>query len=147
MLCGVFNFHAIILVWERLNLLLICGALPDRVPLNATIGRPVIDQQNVVPPGLSNVTQIAGGNVHSLALIAGGPPPSKVVVRGATDVSTEFSVLIPSRPGRVYRLEYKTSLSDTVWTALPLQAGQFPQTELIDPDTTPVQRFYRVRQW
>jgi len=107
----------------------------------------VFYQQNLVPRGLSNVTQIAGGNVHSLALVAGGPPPSKVFVTGTMAGINGFSARIPSRPGKVYRLEYKDFLSDTTWTALPLQAGQFPQLELADPDTTTAQRFYRIRQW
>jgi hypothetical protein len=58
-----------------------------------------------------------------------------------------FSVFVPTFNGRVYRLEYKDSLVDTGWTALPLQAGTGGNLQLTAPDVSAAQRFYRVRQW
>jgi hypothetical protein len=58
-----------------------------------------------------------------------------------------FSLSVPTFKGRVYRLEYKDSLTDTAWTALPLQAGTGGNLPLTAPDVSAPQRFYRVRQW
>ena len=51
--------------------------------------------------------------------------------------------------GRVYRLEYKNSLADPNWTALPLVAGNGRMLQLTDPTATTNMRarFYRVRRW
>jgi len=58
-----------------------------------------------------------------------------------------FTVSVPTSNGRVYRLEYKDSLADGAWTALPLQAGTGGTLQLTAPDVSTSQRFYRVRQW
>jgi len=55
--------------------------------------------------------------------------------------------MLPTRSGRVYRLEYKNSLTDSNWTALPLAAGVAGTLELSDPTAAGTTRFYRVRQW
>lgn len=61
--------------------------------------------------------------------------------------SNVFSVSLPTRSGRVYALEFKTSLADSNWNALPLVAGNGGIRNLTDPFATGAQRFYRVRQW
>ena len=58
-----------------------------------------------------------------------------------------FRVSLPTQSGRVYRLEYKHSLADADWTALPLVAGTGHERTLTDPTATGAQRFYRVRRW
>ena len=52
-----------------------------------------------------------------------------------------------SQHGRVIRLEYKDSLADSDWIALPLVAGTGGIVTLTDGTATNSQRFYRVRQW
>lgn len=103
--------------------------------------------QNVVPAGLTNVMQAAGGELNSLALVGSGPPPAKVPLGVALLDTSHVSVILPTGYGHVYRLEYTDSLADPLWTALPLQAGRYPSTQLIDPNAVSTRRFYRVRQW
>jgi hypothetical protein len=43
-------------------------------------------------------------------------------------------------------LEYKNSLTDSVWQSLPLRAGTGGALQLTDPSVVS-QRFYRVLQW
>jgi alpha-tubulin suppressor-like RCC1 family protein len=103
--------------------------------------------QNIVPPGLSNVVQIAGGAWNSLAVTSTCPLVLQATLTNVTRTSNRFSVSVPTRSGRVYRLEYKNSLADSTWTALPLQAGNGGALVLSDPSATSDARFYRVRQW
>jgi alpha-tubulin suppressor-like RCC1 family protein len=100
-----------------------------------------------VPSNLTNVIQIAAGNVHSLALLGNAPPVLKVPIAGATFGTNGFNVSLPTRNGRVYCLEYKDSLTDQIWNALPLRAGTGGVMMLTDPSVSMSQRFYRVRQW
>ena len=58
-----------------------------------------------------------------------------------------FSVSQPTQSGRVYALEFKESLADSSWMALPLVAGNGGLLRLTDSSATSAQRFYRVRQW
>jgi hypothetical protein len=59
-----------------------------------------------------------------------------------------FTVSVPTQGGHVFRLEYKDSLADTDWTALPLVAGTGREQALIDPTASrSSHRFYRVRRW
>ena len=58
-----------------------------------------------------------------------------------------FQTSLRTRSGRVYRMEYKESLEDGSWTALPLAAGNGRMLTLKDTAANTAQRFYRVRQW
>jgi hypothetical protein len=58
-----------------------------------------------------------------------------------------FSLEIPTQNGRVYALEYKPTLADTNWFALPLSAGNGAKQALDDSAATNGSRFYRVRAW
>ena len=100
-----------------------------------------------VPVGLSNVVSIAGGGYHSLALMGSGPPMLRLPVSSVTRTPNGFSVALPTRSGRVYVLEYKNSLTDSNWTALPLTAGNGGILTVSDPTVAGPQRFYRVQQW
>jgi alpha-tubulin suppressor-like RCC1 family protein len=102
--------------------------------------------QITVPVGLSNVTAIAAANTYSLALVTGAPQRHALLTQPARQ-ATSFTVAIPSRSGRVYRLEYKTALTETTWTALPLVAGNGRTLTLTDPAANDALRFYRVREW
>ncbi len=103
--------------------------------------------QAIVPPGLKNVMAIAGGDYASLALVRTASPVFHVAMANPTCTPNGFSVSVPTQSGRVYRLEYKNSLADGNWTALPLVAGNGGVRTLSDPTAAGAQRFYRVRQW
>ena len=102
-----------------------------------------------VPPTLTNAVQIAAGDVHNLALAANGPPVEQVVVTNFGMSSNGFALTVPTQNGRVFQLQYKTSLASAVWQSLPLNAGTGgtggPQ-RLTDPTLAPA-RFYRVNRW
>ena len=105
------------------------------------------DPATSVPAGLTNVMAIAGGSCHDLVLVGDGPPLMQARLTHPTVDANGFSVSVPTQSGRVYRLEYKNSLADTDWTALPLVAGTGQERTLTDPTASEAQRFYRVRQW
>jgi hypothetical protein len=99
-----------------------------------------------VPATLSNVVAIAGG-VDSMVIVDPSPPPLIITSAGVTN--DLFQVTVPTISGRVYGLEYATSLPATDWTPLPLVAGNGRARVLVDPTpvTATAQRFYRVRKW
>jgi hypothetical protein len=103
--------------------------------------------QTNVPINLTNVVTIAGGGYHWLGLIGNGPPMLHAPLTNLMRDANGFRVSLPTQSGRAYRLEYKKSLMDAAWTALPLVAGNGGTTTLTDPTPTDSQRFYRVRQW
>lgn len=103
--------------------------------------------QATVPTGLTNVVQIAGGTVHSLALIGMAPPSITSVLSTPIVESNQFSVKLNStRNGRVYQLQFKSSLSENTWQSLPLMAGTGGSLTLTDPNRR-VARFYRAVVW
>lgn len=103
--------------------------------------------QTNVPAGLSNVVAIAAGADHSMALIGNGPPVSSAFLDGPILGTNGASILVPSQSGRVFRLEYKNSLTDSNWVSLPLAPGNGGELLLTDPSPTNSQRFYRVQRW
>lgn len=100
-----------------------------------------------VPAELKEVIGIAAGTSHSLALVAENGTPGTAPISQAAWTTNGFTVSLPSRSGRVYRLEYKDSLSDVTWTRLPLVAGSGHDLTLRDPSATVSHRFYRVKVW
>jgi hypothetical protein len=105
------------------------------------------DGRTNVPAGLTNVVVIAAGGYHSLALVGSGPPVLHASLINPVMGTNGFSLTLPTQSGRVYRLEYKNSLGDADWTALPLVAGSGGNLVLADSTATNSQRFYRVRRW
>lgn len=99
------------------------------------------------PAGLTNVTAIAAGVLHDLALEGDPTLALNILLGNASWSSQGFTIPVPTRSGRVYSLEYKNTLSDMNWTALPLVAGNGRLITLVDPDSSRPQRFYRVLQW
>jgi hypothetical protein len=99
------------------------------------------------PAGLSNVVAVAAGGAHNLALIGNGPPTIQAALTNSQFGTAGFTVSAPTRSGRVYALEYKTSLGDNGWTALPLVPGNSSLATFIDPAAGGSQRFYRLREW
>lgn len=102
--------------------------------------------QTNAPAGLSNAVAVAAGGLRSLALIGEGFPGEKAAIAKPTYGASGFSLEIPTRCGHVYRLEYKNSLEDATWVALPLVPGDGTTRVLLDSSFAG-QRFYRVREW
>jgi hypothetical protein len=100
-----------------------------------------------IPAGLTNVVAVAAGNNYNLALVGTGPPVVNAIIQNPTFSDSGFGFSLPTQSGRVYALEYKTSLADAVWTALPLVAGNGTNAIMTDPTPGSSQRFYRVRRW
>jgi alpha-tubulin suppressor-like RCC1 family protein len=108
----------------------------------------VDNQQNIVPAHLTNVVQIAGGNVNSLVITGSAPPVTSAKFVTPQTSTNGFTVAIPTRNGHVYRLEYTPSLAAPSWTGLPLVAGTGGLQTFSDPSATNnAGRFYRVRRW
>jgi uncharacterized protein YjbI with pentapeptide repeats len=103
--------------------------------------------QTSIPPGLTNVVAVKGGDQFSLVLIGNDPPVLTTPLTNLVGMTNSFSCSLATQSGRVYALEYKNSLSDSNWTALPLAAGNGGMLTLTDPTATGSQRFYRVQQW
>ena len=103
--------------------------------------------QTNVPSNATNVMAISAGGDFGMALMGDGPPVLQVPLANPTWDSNGFSASLPTQSGRVYALEYKNSLSNPDWTALPLVAGNGGIKVLTDPTATNSQRFYRVRRW
>jgi alpha-tubulin suppressor-like RCC1 family protein len=103
-------------------------------------------KQSTVPQGLSNVVQIAAGLVNSLALVATAPPVTQILITNVVRTTSGFSLVLPTRSGRVYQLQYKNSLTDSVWHPLPLVAGTGRALPLTDTNVADA-RFYRVNRW
>ena len=105
--------------------------------------------QTNVPFGLMNVTAISAGSSpdYSMALIGTNPPVVRVPVAHPLRTLSGLGLTVPSSKARVYQLQYKNSLADSVWKTMPLVVGNGGTLMLTDPSVTEDQRFYRVRQW
>ena len=108
---------------------------------------PYVDyKQTNVPAGLTNVLQIAAGTAHSLALVGSAPPVTQATITNTSFGTGGFSFWLPTQNGRVYQLEFKNSLTDSVWQSLPLKAGTGSPLQWTDSAAAPM-RFYRVSRW
>ncbi len=103
--------------------------------------------QSTVPTGLTNLTQITAGFVNSLVLEGNAPLGLTALLTVNSFGTHGFSLSLPSRNGRVYQLQYNSSLTNPAWTALPLQAGDGGTLRFNDPVAPATQRFYRVNRW
>jgi alpha-tubulin suppressor-like RCC1 family protein len=101
----------------------------------------------VTPAGLTNVSVLASGQYHCLAILGSGPQPGQIPFTNLNRISNSFSLSTPSQPGHLYWLEYKTSLTDTNWKALPLNLGISNSIILTDGAATNSMRVYRARKW
>jgi hypothetical protein len=101
----------------------------------------------VVPPTLPTAAAIAAGDTFGLALNGAGPPALGPPLLSFGRGTNGFEVSVPTRTGRVYRLEYKNALDDSDWIGSPLVAGNGRAQVLSDPLADVAQRFYRVRHW
>jgi hypothetical protein len=105
------------------------------------------DTSSAVPAGFTYVIALGAGYFNNLALEATSPPAAQVLFLNPRMDAGRFSVSLPTQSGRVYRLEYTTSLTDTNWTGLPLVPGNGAAVTLTDPAAAGTHRFYRARQW
>jgi hypothetical protein len=96
---------------------------------------------------LTNLIQITAGFVNSLVLEGSSPLGLTGLITINRFGTNGFSVSLPSRNGRVYQLEYTSSLTNPARTTLPLQAGNGGVLRLNDPAVPTTQRFYRVNRW
>jgi len=103
--------------------------------------------QTNIPAGLTNVVAIAAGGSHCLALLGDGPPRLRTVASEVAVDALGFRFSVPTESGRLYQLEYKDSLEQPGWQALPLVPGTGEPVILRDPAPGSAQRFYRVRDW
>ncbi|MEJ0090787.1 MAG: hypothetical protein WDM80_13720 [Limisphaerales bacterium] len=103
--------------------------------------------QSIVPPGLTNISSLAGGYTFSLAIKNDSGFPITVPLVDPIKGISAFQVSLPTQSGKVYALEYKNSMAETQWSALPLVAGNGAILVLTDSTATNSQRFYRVRRW
>jgi uncharacterized delta-60 repeat protein len=76
--------------------------------------------------------------VQNIIAVAAPPLVSPALSNGV------FHVTMPTQSGTKYVLEYKNSIADSAWTALPAVAGDGAPITLIDSSATGPQRFYRV---
>jgi hypothetical protein len=98
-----------------------------------------------IPPVCSNVFAIAAGAYHTLLLLDVPVTPPRLFTPVWKD--SRFGLLVQTLAREHYALEFKNSLSDTNWTALPAVSGSGSLKLLLDPDATVPQRFYRVGEW
>ena len=97
-------------------------------------------------PKFTNVVAIAAGG-YNLAFVSEDRAVFSPRLLHPTLAADSFAVSIQSRSGKVYLLEYKDSLDEQNWTALPLVAGTGRELTLTAPAAGGRQRFYRVQQW
>ncbi|MCX6903335.1 MAG: RCC1 domain-containing protein, partial [Verrucomicrobia bacterium] len=99
----------------------------------------------IVPSGLTNAAAIAAGGEHALVMGLVGAPVASPTPSHLTRTNNIFSLYLPMARGKSYRLEFKDSLSDAAWTALPPAPGDNTMKVLTDQSAAVPQRFYRVR--
>ena len=107
------------------------------------------ESELVVPSALTHVVTISADFSQGLALVGDGPPRLGVPVccPSWNADKGQFSLTVQAESGRVYRLEYRDSLTEGDWTPLPLVAGRAGALTLTDETAPWSHRFYRVRRW
>lgn len=125
------------------NVVAVSAGYVQGMALNSD-GQVVTWSYSNAPAGVQNVLAIANGDI---ALIGNGPPAFRVNMTNPVWNAGFFGVYLPGQRSWIHRLEFKNSLQDLSWTALPLVAGNGVMLTLTDSTATSAQRFYRVRQW
>ncbi len=100
-----------------------------------------------IPLGVANVTMIAAGYSHSMAVVKGVSPALRPPLAATAWGPGGLGFSVPTQSGRVYRPEYKSQLTDTNWTPLPLTYGSGGPLRLTFPANASPQGFFRVRRW
>jgi hypothetical protein len=94
-------------------------------------------------PTLTNAVGIAAGSAHTLILGVDTMFVPRLFT--ARKNGSQFSALLQTFNTRAYGLDYKSSLTATAWTSLPLVPGNGALRMLMDSTAAGPQRFYRVR--
>ena len=102
---------------------------------------------NSAPAGLTNVIAISAGGTHCLALIGDAPPQMQAAVTALQHSGSAVTLQLPTQSGRIYRLEYDSSLTGTNWSPSGIVPGNGSLQNLTDTSATNASRFYRVRRW
>jgi hypothetical protein len=90
---------------------------------------------------ITNVAGSATSSVASLTVL-----PTGTIISISLSVGAEVSITFPSVAGVSYALEYKDSLDDPAWTALPPATTATGSVLVLQDTNTPTAgRYYRVR--
>ncbi len=101
--------------------------------------------QSVVGPVSTKASSVAAGTYHSLAML-GRLPASPRLLNPARNGNV-FSVSIQTIPGKAYFLEFKASITDTIWQSVASAiVGDGTVRPVTDSTLGSPYRFYRVRQ-
>jgi len=95
------------------------------------------------PTNLFNIAAVAAGEAHSVVLVGLSQPK----LMRASHAGSQFSLLLPTYPGKNYVLEYETSLKAANWTPATTVCGHGGLQILTDSAATNSPRFYRMRLW
>ena len=94
-------------------------------------------------PALQQIVGASAGSAHTLLLL--GNPALRLL--SPAKQGNQFTFAFLSQSGRAYKLEYKNSLTDAVWTSLTPVAGNGGLRQVSFPTTSSLQRFYRLREF
>jgi|SRR5579862_1819207 len=97
-----------------------------------------------VPPNLTSAATIAAGTGDGLALPGVLKPVGSISNPAWTANGVRFS--LPTESGRVYQLEYKSSLLDSSWVPLGLYAGNGRMLTVSAAINQHLSGFYRVHR-
>jgi hypothetical protein len=95
------------------------------------------------PTNLFNIGAVAAGESHSIVLVGLSQPK----LMRADRAGNQFSLFLPTYPGKNYALEYETSVKPAIWTTATTVHGNGGLQILMDSTATNSPRFYRVRLW
>jgi hypothetical protein len=86
---------------------------------------------------------VDAGWLDQVTFVGGSPPPLLIqpIYSGSS-----FSASVPTISGKTYSMEYKNSLTDSVWTRVAITQGDGTIKTLVDTNATTSQRFYRLQQ-
>ena len=99
--------------------------------------------QGTVPSGLADAIAISAGGYHNLALL-GTTPAAGPALSAPVRIGQQLRFSVPTQRGRVYILEYKTSLDEAAWHWVSATAGDGTTRTLSDTPGSARARFYRL---
>lgn len=82
---------------------------------------------------------------NGIARILGGQSRSRLRLLRPSLSGSEFAVFALTEEGKNYVLEFKTSLTESVWKTISSFSGDGKEKRISDPTANVQQRFYRVR--
>jgi len=90
-------------------------------------------------------TSFDGTTRHGIARLEGDAVFQAPPLRNPRLQGSVFSVTVATLAGKSYTLEFKDTLDESTWTALPQVTGDGTDKTLTDPSAVGPHRFYRVR--